>query len=149
MSLRKHRRRLAATSWALGATMLLALLSVGCSADQTGVESPVTEQEAREMAENALTAFNEADYVSWSRDWSDAMKAAIGEDAFLAFRDQFHSELGDYVAITEVSGAQGSDPGTYRWTFDVEFENGPYTMWLGFKEGSKLIEGVSFEESGT
>ena len=41
---------------------------------------------------------------------------------------------------------QGSDRGTYRWTYDIQFENGAYRMWLGFKEGSPLIECVSFEE---
>jgi hypothetical protein len=41
---------------------------------------------------------------------------------------------------------QGSDRGTYRWTYDIQFENGAYRTWFGFKEGSPLIEGVSFEE---
>lgn len=131
--------------WLLGATVLVALLFSGCSQEPAAIDSPVTEEEATEMAENALGAFNEGNYASWSRDWSDEMKAAIGEDAFLAFRDQAHAQLGNYVAITDVTGSEGGDPGTYRWTFDVEFEKGPYTMWLGFKEGSKLIEGVSFE----
>lgn len=53
------------------------------------------------------------------------------------------------MAITDVTGTQGEDPDTYRWTFDVQFENGSYIMWFGFKEGSKLIEGVTFEEPGS
>lgn len=136
-------------AWILGGAIVLTLLVSACSQDQTSVGSPVSEEEVTEMAENALEAFNDADYASWSRDWSDTMKAAIGDDAFLAFRDQAHAQLGNYVAINDVTGSQGEDPGTYRWTFDVEFENSSHIMWFGFKEGSKLIEGVTFEEPGS
>ena len=131
------------------ATILIAaLLLAACGSTSGPVGSPITEDQATEMAENALQAFNERDYTAWSRDWSETMKGAIGEDAFFAFRDQYHGQLGNWVAITNVNGGPGVDEGTYRWTFDLEFENGGYRMWLGFKEGSPLIEGVSFEEIG-
>lgn len=117
-----------------------------CAQSSAAVPSPVTEEQAVQMAESALEGFNAGDYVLWSADWSPTMKQAIDEDAFLAFRDQFHSQLGDYVEIAEVTGSPGADAGTFRWTFDVEFENGAYQMWFGFKQGSTLIEGVSFEE---
>lgn len=123
-----------------------AIVLAACGGTSTPVESPVSEDQAIEMAENALEAFNEGDYSAWSRDWSETMKSAIDEQAFLAFRDEFHAQLGDYTAVTNVTGAQGSDRGTYRWTYDIQFENGDYRMWFGFKEGSPLIEGVSFEE---
>jgi hypothetical protein len=100
------------------------------------------------MAENALQAFNDRDYAAWSEDWSETMKAAIDEEGFLAFRDQFHADLGDWTGISNVKGGTGTAAGTYRWTYDLEFENGSYQMWFGFKEGSPLIEGVSFEELG-
>ncbi len=127
----------------------LAVLVAGCSAGAALVESPVTEAEAVAMAENALLAFNADDYTAWSRDWSATMKAAIGEDAFHGFRDEFHAMLGDYQAIVDAEGGQGANSGTYRWTFDVDFEQGPYQLVLGFKEGSPLIEGVRFLESTT
>lgn len=76
------------------------------------------------------------------------MKGAIGEDAFCAFRDEYHGQLGNWTAITIASGGPGADEGTYRWTYDLEFDNGVYRMWFGFKEGSPSIEGVSFEEIG-
>ena len=131
------------------AVVSVALLVAACGSPSEPIESPITQDQATEMAENALQAFNDRDYTAWSRDWSETMKSAIDEDAFLAFRDQYHDQLGDWRAITEVSGAPGSDEGTYRWTFDLEFEGGGYRMWFGFKEGSPLIEGVSFEEIDT
>ena len=130
-----------------GLIMITALLvATGCTAQAAPIDSPVTEDQVTEMARNALEAFNSGDYEAWSRDWSDPMKAAIGEDAFLAFRDDFRSQLGDYREISAVTGSQGSDPGTYRWTFDVEFDKGPFRVWFGFKKGSTLVEGISFED---
>jgi len=123
-----------------------AVLLAACGGSSDPVASPISEDQAIEMAENALQAFNDGDYAAWSRDWSETMKSAIDEEAFLAFRDQFHAQLGDYTAVTNVTGAQGSDRGTYRWTYDIQFENGAYRMWFGFKGESPLIEGVSFEE---
>lgn len=131
--------------WA-SAILSMALLLVACGSASDPIESPITEEQATEMAENALEAFNDRDYTAWSRDWSESMKAAIDEDAFLAFRDQYHGQLGNWTAITNLSGGPGADEGTYRWTYDLEFENGVYRMWFGSKEGSPLIEGVSFEE---
>ena len=98
------------------------------------------------MAENALEAFNTGDYDVWTRDWSEVMRSAIDAEAFHAFRSQFHTSLGDYVAIRGVEGGPGADSGTYRWTFDVEFDKASYKMWIGFREDSPLIEGVSFED---
>lgn len=142
MEERQRVRRLA-----IGLTMVVLLSAVGaCGEAATPIDSPVTEEQVTEMADNALKAFNTGDYAAWSRDWSVAMKAAIDEDAFNAFRDQFHATLGDYRGITAVTGSEGSAAGTYRWTFEVEFENAPYRMWFGFKEGSPQIEGVNFEE---
>lgn len=140
----QRRRWLRLTAIAVGGMVLL----VGCGSTSEPIESPVTEAQATEVAESALRGFNDRDYAVWSGDWSETMKGAIDEEAFLAFRDEFHAQLGDWTAITNVSGGSGADEGTYRWTFDLEFENGSYRMWFGFKEGSLLIEGVSFEEIG-
>ncbi len=142
MEQRQSVRRLA-----VGLTIVVLLSTVGaCGEGATPIDSPVTEEQVTEMADNALKAFNTGDYAAWSRDWSGTMKAAIDEDAFSAFRDQFHAALGEYRRITAVTGSEGSASGTYRWTFEVEFENAPYRMWFGFKEGSPQIEGVNFEE---
>lgn len=132
----------------LGLALLVisGLIVTGCGGETTDADSPISEAEAIEMAENALMAFNTGDYAAWSRDWSDTMKSAIDEDAFQTFRSQYHGALGDYVEISKVTGGPGGDPGTYRWTYDVEFEQRAYTVWFGFKAGSKRIEGVSFEE---
>lgn len=123
-----------------------AVLMAACGGTPNPVGSPVSEEQAIEMAESALQAFNAGDYAGWSQDWSETMKSAIDEQAFLAFRDQALAQLGDYVAIKSVAGAPGETAGFYRWTFEVHFEQADYGIWFGFKEGSPLIEGVQFEE---
>lgn len=129
------------------ALLLVAVItSVACGSAASDVTSPVTEEQALVMAENALEAFNTGDYDAWSSDWSDTMKGAIDEGAFVQFRDQFHAALGDYVSIAGATGAPGENPGFYRWTFDVVFEKADYRVWFGFADGSPLIEGVSFED---
>lgn len=138
---RWHQARLG-LAWLLAASLLFA----ACAGEGTPVASPVTEEQVTEMAENALRAYNSGDYSAWSRDWSDTMKGAIGEEAFLGFRASAQDLLGNYVAIKSATGAQGQDRGTYRWTFDVEFHKAHAVVWFGFKEGSPLIEGVNFEE---
>ena len=56
---------------------------------------------ATTMATRALTGFNEGDYAAWSADWSDTMKAAIDEPAFLAAREQLMATLGKYVSLSD------------------------------------------------
>lgn len=129
------------------AVVALAILVSACGGSSGPISSPVTEEQAVEMAESALEAFSTGNYATWSEHRSPATKGAIGEDDFFGFREQFQGALGDYVSISYVTGAEGKDRGTYRWTFDIEFEKGDYRMWFGFKEGSALIEGVSFEEA--
>lgn len=123
-----------------------AVLLAACGGTSNPVRSPVSEDQAIEMADNALQAFNAGDYAGWSQDWSETMRSAIDEQAFLAFREQAQAQLGDYVAIKSAAGAPGETAGFYRWTFQVQFEQADYGIWFGFKEGSSLIEGVQFEE---
>lgn len=137
---------------ALSAGLGTALVLSGCGgpgvAAPADVPSPITRDEAVDIAENALQGYNDGDYATWSRDWSPAMTSAISEEAFLAFREAYQGELGDWLAIEDVTGAPGESDGVYRWTFDVEFENADYVVWFAFAEGSPLVEGIQFAEPG-
>ena len=124
----------------LNLVLILGMLAAGCGSTSTA--SPVTEDEARAMAENMLAAYNTGEYGAWSRDWSQVMKDAIGEDAFLAFRDQTMATAGSFVSIGSIQSRPGNNPGVTRWEFETEFENGPMDFMIAFEEGSKLIEGV-------
>lgn len=121
--------------------LVLAVAIAACSSTSSG--SPVTEDEARAMAEHMLAAYNDGDYQAWSRDWSEAMKDAIGEEAFLAFRDQTLAAGGEFRSIEAVEMRPGNNPGVTRWEFVTEFANGQYDFMIAFNEGSKLIDGVN------
>ena len=127
------------------AVLIVVLLSACGTAAPS---SPVTEDEARDMAENMLAAYNDGDYEAWSRDWSDAMKSAIGADAFQSFRDGTMASAGAFERIESVESRPGNNPGVTRWEFVTQFENGPMVFMIAFQEGSKLIEGVDLRAAG-
>ena len=120
----------------------LSLAACGASADAGAAPSPsVDEATAVEMARNALEGFNARDYVAWSRDWSDTLRSAIDESAFLAFHDQAVAQLGAYVAI-EDAVLTSVKPGTHRWVFTVRFDRATATLSFGFVDGRTEVEGV-------
>jgi hypothetical protein len=127
---------------AFGIAILLLAACAGQPAGGSPPTSPVTEGEARAMTQNMLEAYNAADYGAWSRDWSQVMKDAIPEQAFLDFQRQSMANTGDFEAIENITSRPGQDPGVTRWESTVRFENGTYVFMIAFNEGSKLIEGV-------
>ena len=135
---------LKAGSWvaSFGIAILLLAACAGQPAGSSSPTSPVTEEEARAMTQNMLEAYNAADYAAWSRDWSQVMKDAIPEQAFLDFREQSMATTGEFEAIESITSRPGQNPGVTRWGSTVRFENGTYLFMIAFNEGSKLIEGV-------
>ncbi|HET7726193.1 MAG TPA: DUF3887 domain-containing protein [Candidatus Limnocylindrales bacterium] len=127
------------------AGLLVAALTVAaCSSGSVPapmVQADVDEARATEIATNALDALNRGDYAAWSRDWNDAMKAAIKEADFQAFRASVLEGLGRYV---EIKGADyGSySPGTYRWTFTIAFEKGEGKLGFAFNAGDPRVGGL-------
>jgi Protein of unknown function (DUF3887) len=128
----------------------LAVLAIGAYStfNTTTAAAPsdraVDEAKATEIAANALDAFNAGDYAGWTRDWSGAMKDAIKEQDFLGFRDQLMAAKGKFVAIEGVDVAS-NEPGTYRYTFTVAFEQGTAKLGFAFAGESAAVEGVFYE----
>ena len=128
----------------------LAVLAIGAYSafSTTSAAAPsgraVDEGHATEIATNALNAFNAGDYAGWTRDWSAAMKGAIKEADFLAFRDQLIAAKGKFVAIERVD-VGSNKPGTYRYTFTVAFELGSARLGFAFAGDSASVEGVFYE----
>jgi hypothetical protein len=106
------------------------------------VTSALTEAQARALADGALQGFAAGDYARWSRDWSDAMKASIGESAFLAFREQATSAYGRFLSISDVQLAAGKDRGYVRWNVTTVFERGRLRFGFAFQADGTTVEGV-------
>lgn len=129
-----------------GIAMMLALAIAVAACATSAVNSPVTEAEARRMAESMLAAYNDGDYARWSADWSQQMKDAIGEEAFSSFRDQAMTIAGRFEQINGVEMRPSETRAdAVRWEFATEFDNGAFTFLIAFHQGSKLIEGVNLE----
>lgn len=121
----------------------LSLLACSSSPDPAATITPsVDETTVTEMARNALDGFNAGDYAAWSRDWSDTLRGAIDEAAFLAFREQAAAQFGEYLSIEDTS-LTSVKPGTHRWVFNVRFEKATATLSFGFVDGRTAIEGVN------
>lgn len=126
--------------------MALLVTAVACSgngnaANQATV-SVFTQEQATELAENAMQGFATGNYAAWSRDWSETMKGAISEDAFLTFRQEVISTMGAYQSIESVTIAPSTTEGYVRWVVVANFEKGQMEYAFSFRQDGKLVEGV-------
>lgn len=128
------------------ALVILWVVSVACggsSAPSDGASaSALTPAEATALVENAIQGFAAGDYAAWSRDWSDAMKGAIPEDAFLAYRQQVIDGLGAYQSVESVALAPSDTAGYVRWVAVVNFAQGQMEFAFSFRQDGRLVEGV-------
>ena len=109
--------------------------------DQAPV-SAFTQAQATALAENALEGFAAGDYTAWSRDWSGAMKDAISEETFWAYRQEVLNTMGAYESIESVTIAPSDTEGYVRWVVVTNFENGQMEFAFSFRQDDKLVEGI-------
>lgn len=132
-------------------TALLVILSVAAivaacgstnSAPQGEAISVLTQEEATALIDSALQAFNSGDYAAWSRDWDDAMKAAINDKTFQDYRSQVVAQYGQYVSLESLEIQPGSERGNVRWVAIANFENGKIKFSFGFQNDRRQITGI-------
>ena len=86
----------------------------------------------------------------FSRDFSDKLKSAIGEDAFAAMVTQFGDIIGTYESKTfgQVANTTEDDVEYTVVVYKAKFsdENGDVlvTVSFGGEEGSRTVEGLFF-----
>lgn len=126
--------------------LIVALLASACgsadSASQGEAVSVLTQEEATEMIDSALQALNTGDYAAWSRDWDDAMKAAIPDSAFQEYRNQVVAAYGQYVSLESVEIQPGKTKGYVRWVAIANFEKGKICFTFGFESDGRQITAV-------
>jgi hypothetical protein len=128
--------------------LVVAILASACRsapADDGKFTSVLTETEATSIAENALRALNSGDYAAWSRDWDDSMKSAINEEAFLQYREQALSQIGQYQSILSVAMTPSKNAGSVRWVFTCQFEKAKVRFIMAFPQDGKLANTVMTE----
>jgi hypothetical protein len=127
--------------------LIVAVLASACggSAPEGEATSVLSQEEAAAIVENAMQGLADGDYAAWSRDWSDTMKSAIPEKAFLDYRSQVTAQYGQFVSIESVTVEPGRKQGYVRWAAICNFENGRIKFNFSFENNGRLIEGVSPE----
>jgi hypothetical protein len=127
--------------------LIVAVLVSACggSAPEGEATSVLSQEEAAAIVENAMQGLADGDYAAWSRDWSDTMKSAIPEKAFLDYRSQVTAQYGQFVSIESVTVEPGKKQGYVRWAAICNFENGRIKFNFSFENDGRLIEGVSPE----
>jgi hypothetical protein len=131
-------------------SLFVLFLTTACNSPTSGkpqgeAVSALTQDEATAIVNNAMEGYIEGDYTAWSRDWSTAMKSAIPEANFLAFREQLTGQVGRLVSIGPVEISSGVNEGFVRWSTLCNFEKGQVRFSFGFANDGKMIEGV-FQE---
>ena len=124
--------------------LILAVLASACGGSEPQGEavSVLSQDEATAIIGNALQGLTDGDYTAWSRDWSDTMKGAIPEKAFLDFRKQVTGQYGQFVSIESVTMEPAKKQGYVRWAAICNFENGKVKFNFTFENDGRLIEGV-------
>jgi hypothetical protein len=124
----------------LGAVVLVISAIAACG--PAPLTSALDEPAARSLVEHALVGLDAGDYAAWSRDWSPSMKAAIGEDVFLAYRSQLMDDVGRYRGLEGLELVRGRNRDYVRWNAIAAFEGGRVRFGFGFHTGGTAVEGV-------
>ncbi|HSL30284.1 MAG TPA: DUF3887 domain-containing protein [Anaerolineales bacterium] len=125
--------------------VVISVLAAACgtpAAPQGEAVSALTPEEAENMIENALQAFNTGNYATWSHDWDDDMKAVIKEADFKTYRDQVVAVYGQYLSLESLEIQPGQQKGNVRWVAIANFEKGKIKFGFGFPSDGRLIKGV-------
>ena len=127
----------------LFAVLIIAVVATACggSAPAGAVTSALSEEQAREIAVNALTkGYNNDDRDAYVMDMDDSMKAAITADAFSKAIAPYKAAYGNFVSIEAAELSPAQTAGNVRWTFTGEFEKGTLYFLLVFPEdGTKAV----------
>jgi hypothetical protein len=126
------------------AIALFGLLGAGCNgAAGTGsVEDPrLSDERARSLAEEAITAFSACDHEAWIAHWADTLKAEADAAAFAPYCNGYVLAHGAFEAIESVKHGPAETAGYVRWDVTARFGTGPITFSFIIRADGEEIEG--------
>ncbi len=123
---------------------LLLLLSVlalsGCRAEPAAL----SDEEVRQLTEQALTALSSGDPQAFVSDFSEDMRALFLEEAqFTALRDMLQETSGSFVSCSDLSLLNRGDYALYR--LRCRFEKEDVMVTIVFRVGGSQVEGLYFD----
>jgi maltose-binding protein MalE len=129
----------------LGLTALAGL--AGCGAKTvtlTGAEKDAVLAYGEAMTDNLMEGMNAADYATFSKDFSDAMKEGIPETGFASMLEKITGKIGayesrvvssveqsgDYVAVIYAAKFEQDEPVTVRVVFEIAEPHRIAGLWF-------------------
>lgn len=103
------------------------------------------------VTDNMLLGISEKDYATFSRDFSDEMKAAMNEEAFTAFAESLDSNLGALQSKTVAlsSKINQTDRTIIVVNYEAIYEKDPTPVKINMqfidKDGESVLIGMSFD----
>lgn len=128
--------------------IVLSLTVLGCG-NQTLSDAELAKANA--VTDNVLQGISEKDYTIFSSDFSDEMKAAMTEDAFADFAENFDENLGVLQSKTVklTSKITQMDQTILVVNYEATYEKDPtpvkINMQLIEKDGQAVLIGMSFD----
>ena len=129
----------------LSVIMLAALASLALASCEKGLEESDVPY-AAPLVDNVLSGIEGRDYATFSRDFSDAMKDAIGAEGFPSVVAKMDDALGKYESRNFLGAtkarAKGKDYVIVKYAAIFEKEDkAKITIYIGDADGKKQIEG--------
>lgn len=120
--------------------LLSALWLSGCRAEPAAL----SDEEVRQVTEQALTALSAADPQAFVNDFSDDMRALFLEEAqFTALREMLQETSGGFVSCGDPSLANRGKYALYR--LRCRFEKEDVMVTVVFQVGGSQVEGLYFD----
>ena len=118
------------------------------AADDEGLTSAVSKEEATSIGQLALEGMNARSFDLFSTRWDKSMRDAISEGAWLQFRDPFMQKYGAFQELEETRMNAG-DGGHVRFSMLARFENGYVTLIHSYPVDGTSITGAFFRNPET
>ena len=134
----------------IGVILILVLVFVsGCgnktTTTNTTPTTPVEPSYAGGMTDNIMTSINEGNYINFSRDLDQTMKAALPETAFQGLKSQLQDKIGDYVSKQFYTTVVQEDITTVAYIAKYTKEaNVTVTVSFRTVDGKNLVAGLHF-----
>jgi hypothetical protein len=109
---------------AIGFVWLLA----ACALNAPAGTAALSEGQAREIAEQTLSALNEGDYKAFSANFDDKLREAIDEQRFEELRLLVHESSGDFIGLSGPMMVKTASPQTVGYVYDCKFEKEDVVM---------------------
>lgn len=139
--------------------LILASTLVGCMEEAPNwgaypaaddhITAAVSKDEATAVALAAFDGMNTRSYELFTQRWSQPMRDAISESAWLAYRDPFIAKYGAFEALEQTRMNAAETEGFVRFSMLAKFENDHVSLLHVYPVDGTEIVGAFFRDPET